>query len=296
LARVPRTYKKPVLSVSTDGVGTKVLLAKELRKFDTIGIDLVAMCVNDILTIGAEPFLFLDYLATGYVRVSQGQEIVRGIAKGCQRAGCALVGGETAEMPSLYRKEDFDLAGFCVGLVEKDKIIDGRKVKPGDQVIGLPSNGVHSNGYSLVREILRRRKISLGYRSKILGPAPLGKELLKPTKIYVKEILTMLKKTRPRAMAHITGGGLEGNLPRVLPKGTAVEIDPKSWKVPSIFRFLKEKGRVSQPEMFRTFNMGIGFVIIAPRGDASLILKSLSGARKIGNVIRYRGKPKLIWL
>ncbi|MFH1262291.1 MAG: phosphoribosylformylglycinamidine cyclo-ligase [Pseudomonadota bacterium] len=285
LARVPSGYRRPILVTSTDGVGTKVLLARELGIYDTVGIDLVAMSVNDVLTLGAEPFLFLDYFATSRIDLGVGCKIIRGIAEGCRRAGCALVGGETAEMPQVYRKGDFDLAGFCVGVVEKNRIIDGRKVRPGDRIIGVPSSGLHSNGYSLVRAICRRARVS--NRRK--------RELLRPTRIYVREVLRLLRRITPRAMAHVTGSGIEGNLPRVMPRGTAAEINRASWRVPELFRFLQEAGGVSEREMFRTFNMGIGFLLIVRAEDSETVLHGVPGARLIGRVVRRVGEPSVIW-
>lgn len=285
LSKLPKGYRDPRLLVATDGVGTKVLLAKEYQNVKTVGIDLVAMSVNDILTLGGEPFLFLDYFATSHLDVTQGSELIAGVAKGCQQAGCALVGGETAEMPQVYRKGDFDLAGFCVGIVEAKKIVDGRGVKAGDVILGLPSSGVHSNGYSLVRAIIKGKRIS----------ATMKKELLRPTQIYVREILDFMKKVTPRGMVHVTGSGIEGNLPRILPKGLSVEIDRDSWRIPKVFRDLQKMGNVSTSEMFSTFNMGIGFIVIVRKRDLAKSLKILKGSRQIGSVLGGRGESNVVW-
>lgn len=295
LSRLPRKYRSPVLVTSTDGVGTKVLFAKEMKKFDTVGIDLVAMSVNDILTLGAEPLVFLDYFATGHLNLRMGRDLIAGVAAGCRQAGCALVGGETAEMPKVYRSGDFDLAGFCVGVVESNGIIDGQKVRPGDAIVGWPSSGVHSNGYSLVRAVLKRNGLSLRSRPAVLNGKTLGEELLRPTRIYVREILSLMKKVRIKAMAHITGGGIEGNLPRVFPRGTSAEIDRSAWKVPPIFRYLQERGRITDREMYRTFNMGVGFIFVVGRSDLSRALRLSAGAREIGRVIPAPGEARVSW-
>jgi len=244
--------KDPVLVSSTDGVGTKLLLADLLRKYDTVGIDLVAMCVNDVIVIGAEPLFFLDYIACGKLDENKLYALMKGIAQGCQEAGCALIGGETAELPGMYSGEKLDLAGFSVGIVEKNKIIDGSTCQPGDKIIGLASNGLHSNGFSLVRKIFSKEEMK----------GKLGRELLKPTRIYVKPVLQAAKKVRLKALAHITGGGFQDNIPRVLPKGLVAKIREDSWTVPQIFKKIKNQGGVEEKEMFRTFNMGIGLVVI----------------------------------
>jgi len=295
LSKIPEKYKKPLLVVSTDGVGTKVLLARECHQYDTIGIDLVAMSVNDVLTLGAEPLLFLDYFATGRLDLKVGKELIAGVAEGCKQAGCALVGGETAEMPQVYRKGDFDLAGFCVGVIEEGQLIDGRQVKPGDYVIGIPSNGIHSNGFSLVRAILKKEKLSLRVRPSILEGKTLGEELLVPTRIYVPEIRKLMKEMTPKAMAHITGGGIEGNLSRVLPDGVEVEISKSSWDIPKVFLYIQEKGRTPPSEMYRTFNMGIGFVIVVGPLSKDFALKSIAGSRVIGDVKKGKGNPRVVW-
>jgi len=250
--------KDPVLVSSTDGVGTKLLLADLLQKYDTVGIDLVAMCVNDVIVTGAEPLFFLDYIACGKLDENKLYALMKGIAQGCQEAGCALIGGETAELPGMYTGEKLDLAGFSVGIVEKNKIIDGSTCQPGDKIIGLASNGLHSNGFSLVRKIFSKEEMK----------GKLGRELLKPTRIYVKPVLQAAKKIRLKALAHITGGGFQENIPRVLPKGLAVKIREDSWPVPQIFKQIKKQGGVEDKEMFRTFNMGIGLVIIVESRSA----------------------------
>ncbi len=252
-------YEKPVLVSGTDGVGTKLKLAITLDRNDTIGIDLVAMCVNDILVVGAEPLYFLDYFATAALSPSQAESVISGIATGCELAGAALIGGETAEMPGMYQSGDYDLAGFCVGVVEKKDIIDGGDIRAGDQVIGLASTGLHSNGYSLARAIVDRSRASLDTP---IGASTLGKTLLTPTRIYVRSILDLLKVCPVRGIAHITGGGLPGNIPRVLPDGLECHIDPNAWHRPEIFQWLQSQGQVADDEMWRTFNCGIGLVII----------------------------------
>jgi phosphoribosylformylglycinamidine cyclo-ligase len=250
-------YKKPVLVASSDGVGTKLLLTQGLGKYDTVGIDLVAMCVNDCIVTGARPLFFLDYFAVRRLDLVMAQEIMRGIVEGCRQAGCALLGGETAELPGLYRKGDYDLAGFCVGIVEKDNIIDGRAVRPGDAVLGVQSSGLHSNGFSLVRKIFSKRELC----------GIVGTLALTPTIIYVKPVLELLKSVGIKAMAHITGGGFYGNIPRVIPRNTDVVIERKAWQEPAIFTLIKENSRLSVKEMFTTFNMGIGLVIIMDTAD-----------------------------
>ena len=252
-------YEKPVLVSGTDGVGTKLKLAITLDCHDTIGIDLVAMCVNDILVVGAEPLYFLDYFATAALSPLQAESVISGIATGCELAGAALIGGETAEMPGMYQSGDYDLAGFCVGVVEKKDIIDGGDIRAGDQVIGLASTGLHSNGYSLARAIVDRSRASLDTP---IGASTLGQTLLTPTRIYVRSILNLLKVCPVRGIAHITGGGLPGNIPRVLPDGLECHIDPNAWHRPEIFQWLQSQGQVADDEMWRTFNCGIGLVII----------------------------------
>lgn len=275
---LPIGYREPVLVSGTDGVGTKLKLAQQLNRHDTVGIDLVAMCVNDVLTVGAEPLYFLDYLASGKLERQQLTEVVAGIATGCKLAGCALLGGETAEMPGFYQPGEYDLAGFCVGIAEKTQMLDGSQVEVGDIAIGLGSSGVHSNGFSLVRKIVSDGNFSWDYCPEpLLGNSlgtNLGEILLTPTRIYVKPVLGAINADLSiRGMAHITGGGLPENLPRCLPEDKSISIDPSSWPVPAIFDWLAEAGRVSLPEMFNTFNMGIGFVLLVPPSQAEEIIK-----------------------
>ncbi|MFM7423966.1 MAG: phosphoribosylformylglycinamidine cyclo-ligase [Elainella sp.] len=260
---LPGGYQQPVLVSGTDGVGTKLKLAHECNQHDTVGIDLVAMCVNDVLTCGAEPLFFLDYLATGKLEPAQLTQVVAGISQGCQQAGCALVGGETAEMPGFYQLGEYDLAGFCVGIVEKAKILNGTQVQVGDVAIGLASRGLHSNGFSLVRKIVETSGASLRDRYAEFGQKTLGEELLTPTQIYVKPVLAALKAGLGiHAMAHITGGGLPENLPRCLGAGQSIQVDARCWSQLPIFDWLAARGQVAPIEMFNTFNMGIGFVLL----------------------------------
>ena len=256
---IPKNYKNPVLVSGTDGVGTKLKLAFETNNHKTIGQDLVAMCVNDILVQGAEPLFFLDYYACGKLSVSQATDVIKGIADGCQIAGCALVGGETAEMPGMYNEGEYDIAGFSVGIVEKQNIIDGSKVKSGDTVIGLPSSGPHSNGYSLIRRLLKETKTNL---NDSFDDKTFADVLLAPTKIYVKPLLNLIAKLEVKALAHITGGGLTENIPRVLPAHLAVQINLSSWQKPNIFSWLQTAGNLTDQEMFKTFNCGIGMILI----------------------------------
>ena len=275
-----KKYKEPVLVSGTDGVGTKLKIAFLTRRHDTVGIDLVAMCVNDIIVQGAEPLFFLDYFATGKLKPAEHADIVKGIAEGCRQSRCALIGGETAEMPSFYGAEEYDLAGFAVGVVEKKKIIDGSKIKPGDTLIGLASSGLHSNGYSLVRKVLLE---TAGYgvddRLSELGNKPLGEVLLTPTRIYAKTVMALLKEFDIRGMAHITGGGITENTPRMLPKGTAALIRKGTWEIPPIFQLIRKKAGVDDEEMYRDFNMGIGMVLAVPAKQAAAVLKK---AKKLG--------------
>jgi len=252
-------YKEPVLVSGTDGVGTKLKLAMDLNKHDTIGIDLVAMCVNDLIVQGAEPLFFLDYYATGKLDVAAATDVVGGIAEGCKQSNAALVGGETAEMPGMYQGGDYDLAGFCVGVVEKSKIIDGTKVKQGDVLLGLPSSGPHSNGYSLIRKVIDVANADL---NESFDGATLGERLLEPTTIYIKPLLALLEEVDVHAMSHITGGGLLENIPRVMPDDACAVINKNSWKRPAIFDWLQEKGNIEDTEMYRTFNNGLGMVLI----------------------------------
>jgi phosphoribosylformylglycinamidine cyclo-ligase len=265
LFQLPSGYQEPILVSGTDGVGTKLKLAHSLNRHDTVGIDLVAMCVNDVLCCGAEPLFFLDYLATGHLQEAQLADVVAGIATGCRQAGCALLGGETAEMPGFYQPGEYDLAGFCVGIVEKSHVLDGSQVQLGDVAIALPSSGVHSNGFSLVRKILSDRQFELSDRPSDLGWQSLGEHLLTPTQIYVKPVLAARRAGLDiHGMAHITGGGLPENLPRCLGQEQSVHVDLSRWTVPPIFQWLATTGEVSPAGMFNTFNMGIGFVLLVP--------------------------------
>lgn len=290
-------YQHPVLVSGTDGVGTKLKLANELDIHDTIGIDLVAMCVNDIIVQGAEPLFFLDYFATGKLDVDTAASVVDGIGKGCELAGAALVGGETAEMPGMYADGEYDLAGFCVGIVEKSKVLDGSKVKVGDKLIGIASSGPHSNGYSLIRKIIAHSDSVL---TDSFNGTTLGSALLEPTRIYVKSLLALLDKVPVHALAHITGGGLTENLPRVLPAGTKANIDLASWEFPPIFKWLQEKGNVSLPDMLITFNCGIGMIVCVDPEDERATLQTLSqlgeAAFTIGELVESEGKPEVIYL
>jgi phosphoribosylformylglycinamidine cyclo-ligase len=263
--------KEPVLVSGTDGVGTKLMIAFMMNKHDTIGIDAVAMCVNDIVVQGAEPIYFLDYIACGEADPERIEAIVKGIADGCEQAGCALIGGETAEMPGLYDPKEYDLAGFSVGACEKSLLITGETIQPGDVLIGLASSGIHSNGYSLVRKVLLK-ECSLTDHIDELG-CTLGEELLRPTKIYVKPILSALKKFELKGMAHITGGGFIENIPRMLPQGLGAQIHEGSWNVPSIFKLISSIGEISNEEMYNVFNMGIGMVIAVDKQEASGLLE-----------------------
>jgi len=268
-------YQKPILVSGTDGVGTKLKLALQMQKHDTIGIDLVAMCVNDILVLGAEPLYFLDYYATGKLDNNVAVDVIKGIAEGCIQSGCALTGGETAEMPGIYSEGDYDLAGFCVGIVEKDNIIDSSKVATGNVLIGLASSGPHSNGYSLIRKVL---EVNNTHLDEPCGEQSLGEALLAPTRIYVKSIHALLKKINIHAMSHITGGGLTENLPRVMPENTRAQINIKSWKLPAVFEWLQKEGNIKDAEMYRTFNCGIGMVLIIDEKDASTAIDVLNRA------------------
>lgn len=262
-------YEEPVLVSGTDGVGTKLKLAFALDKHDTIGIDAVAMCVNDVVVTGAEPLFFLDYLACGKLIPERIEAIVSGVAEGCRQAGCALIGGETAEMPGMYPAGEYDIAGFTVGIVDRPKAIDGSTIAPGDAVIGLASSGVHSNGYSLVRRLLLEEKgYAYGDRLPELEGKTLGEVLIEPTRIYVKPVLKLLESVKIKGMAHITGGGFIENIPRVLPEGVNVDIEPGSWPVHPIFKLMQRDGNISDRDMFTTFNNGIGMVLVVPREQA----------------------------
>lgn len=265
-------FTNPVLVSGTDGVGTKLKLALEMKKHDTIGIDLVAMCVNDIIVTGAEPLFFLDYYATGKLELDVAKDVVSGIAEGCKQSGAALTGGETAEMPGMYSEDDYDLAGFSVGIVEKSKIIQGDQVKAGDCLIGLASSGPHSNGYSLVRKVL---EVSQADLTAPLGETTLGEALLAPTRIYVKSLLALFDKVDVHALAHITGGGLLENIPRVLPENTKAVIQGNSWDFPEVFNWLQENGNIEETEMLRTFNCGVGMVISLPQDQAEAAIAQL---------------------
>ena len=276
LCALPSKYKEPILVSGTDGVGTKLRLAIDLKKHDTIGIDLVAMCVNDLVVQGAEPLFFLDYYATGKLEVDVASDVVKGIAEGCVQSGCALVGGETAEMPGMYHMGDYDLAGFCVGVVEKSKIIDGSKVQAGDALIALGSSGPHSNGYSLIRKVIDVAGVNPA-TEQLAGKA-LGDQLLAPTRIYVKSVLELIEKVDVHAIAHLTGGGFWENIPRVLPDNTKAVIDEKSWEWQPVFKWLQEKGNIDSYEMYRTFNCGVGMVIALPQADVEKALNLLRQA------------------
>ncbi len=290
LCELPEGYKKPVLVSGTDGVGTKLRVAMDLNKHDKIGIDLVAMCVNDLIVAGAEPLFFLDYYATGKLNIDIAADVVTGIGEGCELSGCSLVGGETAEMPGMYEGEDYDLAGFCVGVVEKDEIIDGSNVGAGDVLIGLPSSGPHSNGYSLIRKIIEVRgaDINAPFGDGTEGNKTLGDALLKPTRIYVKPLLKLIRESQVNALSHITGGGLLENIPRVLPANTKAVIDVNSWPRLEIFDWLQQQGNVEAREMYRTLNCGLGMVIVVPadKADEAVALLKAEGETSfvIGNI------------
>ncbi len=276
LCEIPAGYKQPVLVSGTDGVGTKLRLAMDLGRHDQIGIDLVAMCVNDLIVAGAEPLFFLDYYATGKLNVDVATDVVTGIGTGCELAGCALVGGETAEMPGMYEGEDYDLAGFCVGVVEKSDIIDGSQVKIGDVLIGLASSGPHSNGYSLIRKIIDVKGAKL---DQPMGDTTLADALMQPTRIYVKPLLKLIRESQVNALSHITGGGLLENIPRVLPDNAKAIVDVSSWQRPPVFDWLQEQGNVEAHEMYRTLNCGVGMVLVVPteRRDEALALLAAEG-------------------
>jgi len=299
LCELPSGYKEPVLVSGTDGVGTKLRLAMDLGIHDSIGIDLVAMCVNDLVVAGAEPLFFLDYYATGKLNVDIAAQVVTGIGAGCELAGCALVGGETAEMPGMYEGDDYDLAGFCVGVVEKSEIINGSKVKAGDKLIGLAASGPHSNGYSLIRKVL---EISGADLQQAMGDTTLAQALMAPTRIYVKNLLELMKTVQVNALSHITGGGLLENLPRVLPEGSCARIDVDSWEMPPVFNWLHEAGNIERREMYRTFNCGVGMVICVPAeqadsavdtlrqlGEDAFVIGSIESAQAGGEAVELAG-------
>ncbi|GAB7218193.1 phosphoribosylformylglycinamidine cyclo-ligase [Vibrio comitans] len=295
LCELPTKYKQPVLVSGTDGVGTKLRLALDMKKHDTIGIDLVAMCVNDLIVQGAEPLFFLDYYATGKLDVDTAADVVAGIAEGCVQSGCSLIGGETAEMPGMYEGDDYDVAGFCVGVVEKEDIIDGTKVAAGDALIAVGSSGPHSNGYSLVRKIL---EVSNADLNQDLEGKPLGEHLLEPTKIYIKSALKMIEKHDIHAISHITGGGFWENIPRVLPEGTKAVIDGNSWNWPTIFNWLQENGNVTTHEMYRTFNCGVGLIVALPQDQAqqavALLNEEGENAWVIGQIAEANGEEEQV--
>ena len=272
LCEIPEGYRSPVLVSGTDGVGTKLRLAMQLGRHDTIGIDLVAMCSNDIAVVGAEPLVFLDYYATGKLNIDIAADVIAGIGKGCELAGAALVGGETAEMPGMYEGDDYDLAGFCVGVVEKNQIIDGHKVAPGDKIIAISSSGPHSNGYSLIRKIIEITDADL---TQPCGHTTLAEALMAPTRIYNKPLLALQREIKPHALAHITGGGLLENIPRVLPSGCSAVLDKQSWQLPSVFQWLSDAGGVAESEMHRTFNCGIGMTLIVGDSKAEAAMQLL---------------------
>ena len=267
LVEISKKYQNPVLVSGTDGVGTKLKLAFDWDKHDTVGIDLVAMSVNDILVQGAEPLFFLDYFACGKLDVARATDVIKGIAQGCEESGCALIGGETAEMPGMYPEGEYDLAGFAVGVVEKDQVINGRSIVAGDVVLGLASNGAHSNGYSLVRKIIARDNPDLDVAG-FDGDKTLREAIIAPTRLYVKPVLAALKAFTIKGMAHITGGGITENVPRVLPENTVAQIDAQAWELPKLFQWLQKAGNVEAQEMYRTFNCGIGMVVIVAAEDA----------------------------
>jgi len=281
-------YKNPVLISGTDGVGTKLMVAEMLNKHDTIGIDLVAMCVNDLIVQGAEPLFFLDYYATGSLNQDVAISVISGIGEGCRQSGCSLIGGETAEMPGMYQGEEYDLAGFCVGIVEKDNIIDGSKVSLGDHIIALGSSGPHSNGYSLIRKVLEKTKPTSNQL----------KSLIEPTKIYVKSILSLVKNLPVHAISHITGGGLLENIPRVMPKHLTAKLDANSWELPEIFQWLQREGNIEITEMYRVLNCGVGMIVIVPKESAKEAIKALNASGEkawlIGEVINSKGEQVII--
>ncbi|MCK8046047.1 phosphoribosylformylglycinamidine cyclo-ligase [Shewanella sp. 1CM18E] len=295
LCELPTKYKHPVLVSGTDGVGTKLRLAIDYKKHDNVGVDLVAMCSNDLIVAGAEPLFFLDYYATGKLDVEVATAVVKGIAEGCVQSGCALIGGETAEMPGMYEGEDYDLAGFCVGVVEKEDIIDGTKVQDGDALIALASSGPHSNGFSLIRKVL---EVSKADPEQELAGKPLIDHLLEPTKIYVKSLLKLLEQHDVHAMSHITGGGFWENIPRVLPEDCKAVVNSDSWQWPVVFNWLMENGNISQFEMYRTFNCGVGMVVALPANkvDSALTLLNAEGenAWLIGNIAKRNGEEEQV--
>jgi len=297
LVEVSKKYKNPVMVSGTDGVGTKLKLAFRMKKHDTIGIDLVAMSVNDILVSGAEPIFFLDYFACGKLDVAVAEAVVKGIAVGCEQAGCALIGGETAEMPGMYDPNEYDLAGFAVGLVEKSAILDGSKIAAGDAVIGLASSGPHSNGYSLIRKVVAVSGADL--HEPFSGERTLGQALLEPTRIYVKPVLDVMGRVAVKGLAHITGGGLTENIPRILPEGLCAKLEAARWPRPAIFQWLQRHGGIEESEMARTFNCGIGMVVVVDRADARAAVDAFNArgveAFEIGGIApRSPGAPQAL--
>jgi phosphoribosylformylglycinamidine cyclo-ligase len=293
-----KKYEDPVLVSGTDGVGTKLKLAFLMDRHDTVGIDLVAMCVNDIVVSGAEPLFFLDYFATGKLAVPKAQQVVSGIANGCRQAGCALIGGETAEMPSFYAEGEYDLAGFAVGVVDRPKIIDGRSIVPGDTLVGLASTGLHSNGYSLARHVLlEQAQLSMTSRLPEFDQ-PLGEVLLTPTRIYAKQILTLIQEYPIKGIAHITGGGITENLPRVFPNGVRAQVRRSAWSVPPIFQTIARLGPVDREEMYRVFNMGIGLILLVPASAAQAVIARATAlgdpAWQIGTILSSTGDVPLV--
>ncbi len=282
-------YKQPVLVSSVDGVGTKLKIASALARHDTVGIDIVNHCVNDILTCGAEPLFFLDYIAAGKLVAEKVEAIAQGLAQACREVGCALIGGETAEMPGLYSGEDYDLAGFIIGAVEKEKIKSGKAISPGDAILGLPSSGLHTNGYSLVRKIFAADQFQRHYPE--LGRT-LGEELLEPHRCYYRRLKPLLPLIE--GMAHITGGGLVDNVPRVLPRGLAARLNSRAWTVPPIFQLIRQKGNVDQAEMYRVFNMGIGMVLICSPDNTNRLIGRLPEAKVIGEVVKQGEKERVV--
>jgi phosphoribosylformylglycinamidine cyclo-ligase len=297
LIEISKKYQEPVLVSGTDGVGTKLRLAFELNRHDTVGIDLVAMSVNDILVQGAEPIFFLDYFATGKLSLDTAEAVIGGIATGCEQAGCALIGGETAEMPGMYPEGEYDLAGFAVGVVEKSKIIGGQSIAPGDVVLGLASSGAHSNGYSLIRKLIDVSGI--GLKSDFQGK-PFADVVMAPTRIYVKPMLALMQQIAVKGMAHITGGGITGNLPRCLPENVAARVDPASWTRPPLFGWLQKAGNVKSEEMLRTFNCGIGLAVVVAAADAAAAMAQLQASGEtvwqIGEIVaRPEGAEQVIY-
>ena len=293
-------YKRPILVSATDGVGTKLKIALMMDKHDSIGIDLVAMCVNDLVTSGAEPLFFLDYISTSKLQLDRAEQIINGIIEGCKEANCSLIGGETAEMPSFYKDGEYDLVGFAVGVVDNDKIVEPSTITVGDKLIGITSSGLHSNGYSLVRKIVFE-DLKMDVDSHVEGlQTSIGEELLKPTRIYAKTILRLTRDFEIRGISHITGGGFTDNIPRILPKGCQALINRDSWEIPPIFGFIKEKGNIDEDEMYRTFNNGIGMVIVVSPNDVDDVLIRLRGLEEqafvIGEVTRKKKGEKSIVL